>query len=225
MFVITKMGEVYQDGGGLLVYFRTGIPSRKLKTNLPENVEGIFFDMNIRNKKWLIIAGYNPNKEHIGSFLCHVGKFIDYLIGKHENLIIIGDFNSQMEEYAMKDFCETYNLKNLITVPTCYKNAQNPSLIDLILTNKPKSFNSSMCIETGMSDFHKMTVCVLNVHFMKLCPTKIKYRNYKNFNLNSFKSELKTSLEISEETEMIYDSFKETFMNSLNKQAPMKEKL
>ena len=43
-----------QDGGGLLVYFRTGIPSRKLKTNLPENVEGIFFDMNIRYKKWLI---------------------------------------------------------------------------------------------------------------------------------------------------------------------------
>ena len=99
------MEEVYQDGGGLLVYFRTGIPSRKLKTNLPGNVEGIFFNMNIRNKKWLIIAGYNPNKEHIGSFLCHVGKSLDYLRGKYENLIIIEDFNSQMEEYAMKDFC------------------------------------------------------------------------------------------------------------------------
>ena len=61
----------YQDGGGLLVYFRTGIPSRKLIPNLPENVEGIFFDMNIGNRKWLIIAGYNPDKEHIGSFLCH----------------------------------------------------------------------------------------------------------------------------------------------------------
>ena len=52
-----------QDGGGLLVYFRTGIPSRKLKTNLPENVEWIFFDTNIRNKKWQIFAGYNPKKE------------------------------------------------------------------------------------------------------------------------------------------------------------------
>ena len=37
-----------QDGGGLLVYFRTGIPNRKIKTNLPENVEGLFFDMKIR---------------------------------------------------------------------------------------------------------------------------------------------------------------------------------
>ena len=63
-----------QDRGRLLVYFRTGVPSRKLITNLPENVDGIFVDMNIRNKKWLIIAGYNPRKEHIGSILCHVGK-------------------------------------------------------------------------------------------------------------------------------------------------------
>ena len=89
-----------QDRGRLLVYFRSGIPSRKLITNLPENVEGIFFDMNICNKKCLIIAGYKPNKEHIGSFLRHIGKSLDYLIGKYENLIIIGDFNSQMEEYA-----------------------------------------------------------------------------------------------------------------------------
>ena len=169
-----------QDGGGLLVYFRTGIPSRKLKTNLPENVEGIFFDMNMRNKKWLIFAGYNPKKEHVGPFLSHVGKSLDYEIGKCGNLILIGDFNSQMEEDAMKEFCDTYNLKNLITEPICFKNAQNPTLIDLILTNNPKGFHSSMYIETGISDFHKMTVCVLNVQFTKLCPAKIKYRNYKN---------------------------------------------
>ena len=46
-----------QDGGGLLVYFRSGIPSRKLITNLPENVEGIFFDMNIRNKSVSLLQG------------------------------------------------------------------------------------------------------------------------------------------------------------------------
>ena len=130
-----------------------------------------------------------------------------------------------MEEDAMKEFCDTYNLKNLITEPTCFKNAQNPTIIDLILTNKPKSFHSSMCIETGISDFHKMTVCVLNVQFTKLCPAEIKYRNCKNFNPKSFKAELKTNLEFSKKTEITYDKFKDTFMKSLNKHAPMKEKL
>ena len=71
-----------------------------------------------------------------------------------------------MEEDAMKEFCDTtYNLENLITERTCFKNAQNPTLIDLILTNKPKGFHSSMCIETGISDFHKTTVCVLYVQY------------------------------------------------------------
>ena len=79
-----------QEVGGLLVYFRTGIPSRKLKTNLPENVEGIFFDMSMHNKKCLKFAGYNPKKEHIGRFLSHVGKSLDNHIGKYENVILIG---------------------------------------------------------------------------------------------------------------------------------------
>ena len=38
----------------------------------------------------------------------------------------------------MKDFCELYNLENLIKDPTCYKNASNPSSIDVILTNRKK---------------------------------------------------------------------------------------
>ena len=62
--------------------------------------------------------------------LCHVEKSLDYQIGKYENLILIGDFNSQMEEDAIKEFYDTYNLKNLITEPTCFKNAQNRTLID-----------------------------------------------------------------------------------------------
>ena len=68
-----------------------------------------------------------------------------------------------------------------------------------------------------------MTVCDVNVQFTKLCPAKIKYRNYKNFNLNSFKAELKTNSEFSEKTEITYDRFKDTFMKSLNKHAHMKE--
>ena len=146
--------------------------------------------MNVRYKKWLIFTGYNPKKEYIFSFHSHIGKSLDELIG---NLIRIGDFNSQMEEDAM-NVCDIYNLKNLISEPACFKNAQSPTHIDLILANKPNSFQSSKRIAAGTSDFHKMTVSVLKVHFKKLSPTKLKYRNYKHFNLEFFKDELKTSL-------------------------------
>ena len=57
-------------------------------------------------------------------------------IKKYENFIIIGDFNSEIREDAMKNFCCLYNLKSLIHKPTCFKNPNHPSCIDLILTNK-----------------------------------------------------------------------------------------
>ena len=67
-----------------------------------------------------------------------------------------------MTETEMKEFCE-----NLIKHPTCYKSAANPSSIDIMLTNKTLSFQNSMTVETGLSDFHKMTITVLNKIFQK----------------------------------------------------------
>ena len=52
-----------------------------------------------------------------------------------------------------------------------------------------------------------MTVSVLKVHFKKLSPTKLKYRSYKNFYLQFFKDELKTSLESSEQANT-HENFK-----------------
>ena len=51
----------------------------------------------------------------------------------------------------MRDFCDTYNLQNLIKDPTCFKRVENPTTIDLILTNRYMSFHTSIAIETGIS--------------------------------------------------------------------------
>ena len=74
------------------------------------------------------------------------------LIRDYANLIIIGDFNSRVEEYVMNEFCDTYILQNVILEPTCFKNVQNPTIIDMIPTNKANCFQNSSCIETGISD-------------------------------------------------------------------------
>ena len=51
----------------------------------------------------------------------------------------------------MRDFCNTYNLQNIIKEPTCFKSVENPKTIDLILTNRYTSFHTSIAIETGIS--------------------------------------------------------------------------
>ena len=86
---------------------------------------------------------------------------------RYENFIILGDFNSEINEDAVKDFCVIYNFKSLINQPTCFKNPQYPSCIDLILTNKSTSFQNTSVLETGLSDFHKLTVTVMKMSFSK----------------------------------------------------------
>ena len=52
---------------------------------------------------------------------------------------------------------------------TCFKNLENPSCIDLILTNSPHTPQNS-CVETDLSDFDKMIVSATETTFPKLKP-------------------------------------------------------
>ena len=108
--------------------------------------------------------------------------------------MIIGDFNVEANNSAMSIFCDTYNLINFIKEPTCYKNPSKPSCIDLMLTNKPRSFKHSCVIETGLSDFHRMTVMVMKATFEKLQPRVVNYRGYKYFENYRFRADLLSEL-------------------------------
>ena len=95
-----------------------------------------------------------------------------------------------MKEQQINAFCDNYDLKNLIRQPTCYKSPSNPTCIDLILTNAPLKFQSSCVLETGLSDFHLMTVKVMRKFFKKLKPRTINYRSYKHFSNEAYRESL-----------------------------------
>ena len=71
---------------------------------------------------------------------------------------------------------EDYHAKNLVKEPTCFKNPDNPSCIDLFITNSYRSFQKTTTLSTGLSDFHKMTITVLKTTFPKAKPRIITYR-------------------------------------------------
>ena len=155
----------------------------------------------------------------------HISKEIDKLLVTYEHILILGDFNSPVSEIEMKGFCELYDLQNLIKEPTCYKNVNNPSSIDVMLTNRNMSFQNTMVIETGLSDHHKMTVTVLKTYFQKKDPIIINYRCYKHLNEFEFRNDLVELLESFENKIMDYDDFNEIFLIVLDKYAPLKEKV
>ena len=125
-------------GGGILLYIREDILSTLLNFDMP--VEIFCIEINIRKKKWLLVGTCNPNKNSISNHLKKTGKNLDNYSSKYANFILLGDLNSEPTESAVKDFCEIYSCKILIKDNTCFKNLLKPSCIDLIITNRSKSF-------------------------------------------------------------------------------------
>ena len=126
----------------------------------------------------------------------------------------------------MQSFCESYNLKSLIKQPTCYKNPDKPTCIDLILTNVPRIFQSTCVIQTGLSDFYLMTVTVMRKTFKKLSPRIINYRSYKDFPNETFRDCLVNNLsnEVFSNNDNGLEKFCKTTMDTLNLFAPLKKK-
>ena len=186
--------------------------------------EGIFLELNLRKVKWLLFGGYNHKKSNIIFFLKELGPLLDHYMAKFDHLLILGDFNSEITEDDMSEFCDIYHLKNLINEPTCYKNIHNPSNIDVMLTNKSRNFQHSQTIVTGLSDFHKMTLTVLKMFVKKQAPIYIKYRDYKNYDSVVFHTELSSKLKEVSPEYLGYDIFQNIFMNVLNKYAKVKKR-
>ena len=96
----------------------------------------------------------------------------------------------------------------------------HPTSIDLILTNRPSYFQRNTVFETALSDFHLLTITEFKTSFQKREPEIIKYRDYKNFDNNKFRSEiLKRNFNYTD-----LRTFKETVFNIFNKYAPIKRK-
>ena len=115
-----------QNGGGIMVFVREDITAKFLSCE-DKPIEALFIELNFRKEKWLLSWSYNPNKNNISNHLQRLRNSLDLYSAKYENNILIGDFNINPEESHMETFCESYGLKKLIKVPTCYKNPQNPS--------------------------------------------------------------------------------------------------
>ena len=116
-----------------------------------------------------------------------------------------------------------HNLQSISKKPSCYKNPNNHSCIDLFLTNSLKGFYQTKTFFTGLSDFHKLVLSIFNTTFTKSIAKEIIYRDFKKFNEQCFNNDLCT--ELSSNSIRSYDLFKNIFLNTLNKHAPIKKKM
>ena len=45
--------------------------------------------------------------------------------------LLTRDFSIEANEMPMQGFCKSYNLSSLVKLPSCYKNSENTTCIDL----------------------------------------------------------------------------------------------
>ena len=172
----------------------------------------------------MLCGTYNPHRNNIGNHLDSLSKNLALYLSAYDNYIVIGDFNVEADSKEMSSFCDTFDLTSLIKEPTCYKNPDNPSCIDL--TNKPFSFQNSCVAETGLSDFHRMILTVTKMAFQKLKPRVINYRDYKHFNNERFRDDLLSEISNSylEFDNNSFDEFFNMCRSTLDQHAPRKQK-
>ena len=93
-------------------------------------------------------------------------------------------------------------------------------------TNSPYSFQNSCVIETGLSDFHKMTVSVMKTTFQKLKPKIVQYRDYTKFSNDEFRKKLVENLSLQNipTDRNGLEKFLQICINTLDQFAPRKKK-
>ncbi len=214
-------------GGGVMIYVKETVPSKQVyKHNFTKNVEGLFIEINLRKTKFLLFGTYHSTHEEYGlsdeDYFQQISLALD-VYSNYDKFLLAGDFNSEEEEYILQKFLYEHNAINLVKEKTCFKNINNPSSIDLFITNCHRSFQSTSAISTGLSDFHKMVVTVMKTTIPKAEPKIIQYRDYKNFVEMKFRNELTEKLY----SQLIdnYEKFEEIFLEVLNRHAPPKKKV
>ena len=211
-----------RDGGGVLIYVREDIPSKQVKISLASDIESIFVELNFRKTKWLLFGCYHPPSQNDEYFFGQLSNYLDQLSHSYEKYMLIGDFNAEDSEPCLGNFLFEHNAKNIVKDHTCFKSVENPSCIDLVITNSTSSFQNTTVVSTGLSDFHKMVVTVLKTSFIKIAPKTQYFRDYKHFDSNDFKNELQRKLIENDKND--YISFEKNFLSVLNKHAPLKKK-
>ena len=212
--------DVSNRSGGILVYVKSSIPSRRLSCeNLCDSIQAVPFEINLRKEKWLVISIYRPPSHNSEYFLHNLTKMIDLFADTYDNYLIMGDFNMEPSDPPLKAFLNSNNLYNLIKSNTCFKD--KGSCIDLFLTNRKYSFKCSDSYETGISDHHHMIYTMLKSCFNNTEPKLLNYRDFKHFSKEDFKEDLSEALCDSGNS---YDDFDHIFTSKLNKHAPKKKK-
>ena len=232
MYVLHRQ-DYKSNEGGIMMYVRNDIPQFRRPdieqlsfSNANGRIEILCVECSIKREKWLFISIYKQPKVKVDVVIeCVDSIMMQYAKGNY-NVMILGDLNVNMfnKKNALADCLDVHGLKNLVKDATCVKG--KPSLIDLIITNKPKRFVNTVSVDTELSDFHNLVCTSTKFHIAPLRATTFTYRSYKHFDVNSFVDDISRIpyhiIDIFDDIDDSYWLWNELTMQVINVHAPIK---
>ena len=110
-------------GGGVMIFISEDIPSKLVsKHTLPDDIEGMVIEINLKKTKWLILGTYHPPHQPDDYFFKAVGNALDQYLKTYETFLLLRDFNVEDTEPILSECLEQHEAKNIMKNKTCFKN-------------------------------------------------------------------------------------------------------
>ena len=190
------------------------------KFKLPNNIQIIPFELNLRKDKWLFVCIYKPPLQNNQYFVSILSNLMDFSSNEYDNKVVLGDFHLELSSPSMLSFMDSQNCVSLIKNKTCFKGTGY--CIDLILTNRKYSFRNTSSYKTWLSDPHHLIYSIMKTIFKCEEPKKLIYRNCSSFSQKDFQNEPLLNIA---DWKNNYLEFEKKFGEKLNKHTPKKTKL
>jgi hypothetical protein len=163
-----RQDRQHKAGGGCLVYYKENLNVILKPEFMVNNIEALWMEITINSQRLLIGNVYRApdNNEFYNEFK----RILERLWLKRNNMLIMGDFNSDLLK-TNKDKChqgkklehiiKSFGLTNVIKEPTRIANS-SATLLDLILVSNESKITKAGTIDPAISD-HKMIFAIVNL--------------------------------------------------------------
>lgn len=184
-------------GGGIGVYIRSDVEATVLDVveNKSESFEQQWLLLKINKVKIGLCIFYRPPNYNALTALHQFEDTIADVVPLTDELIIMGDININLLRHTnvtnqFGNLLDAFNCKQVVLNPTRYFR-DKATLIDVIILSDDRLLSGAVH-HHDMHDHsdHQLIYCTLNIKISASKPKIIRYRNFKQFNIDIFKQDL-----------------------------------
>ena len=123
--------------------------------------------------------------------------------------MVIGDHNydslTPEKSQVLDDLFDIFDLTNIVKNSTYFMKWCEPSLVDVIFTNKDNLCFKTLNFDTGVSDCHHMISTFIKSNTPNCVKSKTQYRSCKDFDVNKYISDLENTVYLHDSSECVDD--------------------